>query len=231
MNHKEGYQGFSMTYTPNTPANGAENIAISQPKITTNFQQLNTIFDRDHHTWNASSSSKRGYHKQLSFPDALVSDPAIGSFDAILFPKEDPLDTSARAQLYFENVTASGTTYQITNRFSSVTASATNSTDVGYWMMPFGRTSTKALIFMWGTRTNIASGTNISQAFPSMGNYVGAPVGFPNNCFNVQLTLANNDNSTSPSKTATVYSISKTGFKYNLNSSANDAIYWFAIGN
>jgi hypothetical protein len=224
MNHKEGYQGFSMTYTPNTPANGAENIAISQPKITTNFQQLNTIFDADHYTWNFATSSQRGLHRQITFPAPLVADPSTSTLKGSFYTKEDVNDTSARPQLYFQNINGVNAVQQITNRFKDASTE-------GYWMLSNGSLNNPSLIIMWGTITGLSSGTAITQNFHTIANYVGGPSGFPNNCFNVQLTLANQDNSTSPSKTATVYSISKTRFKYNLNSSANDAIYWFAIGN
>lgn len=223
-----------MTYTPSTPANGAENISVSQPKITTNFEQLNVLYNRDHFAWNDLTSAKRGYHRQMSFPDALVADPAIGSFDGILYPKEDPNDTSARTQMFFSNTTAGGRVFQLTNRFYSP------GTTSGFLMLPNGTDSNPSLILMWGVYTGaFNSSSSIPVDFPKMPNYSYVQAspdnkGFPNNCFNVQISLETNDHSTSPSKVCTIAqtpAFNRLGFSFNANNSFINKLYWFAIGN
>lgn len=212
-----------MVYIPNTPANGAENISVSQPKIKENFNQLNTIFAEDHFTWNDTSSAKRGLHKQLTFPDVLAADPVIGSDLGILYPKADSKDTSARAQMYFENQTALGKVFQITNRFIN---SISNN---GYLMLPNGTDTNKSIIIMWG---NVPAATSAIPAivFPTISNYVGGPVGFPTSCFGVFLTQLGNSASGAP--TIILNAFGSTQFTVRISASVpGTVLYWLAIGN
>lgn len=211
-----------MTYNPNIP-NATDNIATSQPQLKTNFQQLKSIFNNDHYTWDFATSASRGFHKQVSFPSNLVADPAIGSFESILYPKADPKDTSARSQLFFENQTASGKVFQITNRFI-------DSSETGFLMLPNGTDTNKSIIMMWGKVASGAVGDN-PVTFPSMANYVGSPIGFPTACFNIQVTPISSNNVSPVQKTITVSSITSQGFTAVLNETMSGGFYWSAIGN
>lgn len=217
-----------MTYTPNTPANGAENISVSQPKITTNFQQLNTLFDRDHYAWNDLTSSNRALHRQITFPAPLVADPGTSTNRGSFYTKADVNDTSARPQLYFENINGVNAVQQITNRFKDASAQ-------GYWMLPNGSPNQPSLILMWGFNTGpFSSGSSTLITFPQViTNYVypGLPAtGFPNNCFNVQITMEVGDNDTKTVNLSST-SITRTGFRVRANVTTFNAVYWFAIGN
>lgn len=56
-----------MTYNANIPQSN-NNISVSQGNILTNFQQLNTIFAKDHYTWDDNTAANRGWQKQVTFP-------------------------------------------------------------------------------------------------------------------------------------------------------------------
>lgn len=206
-----------MTYTPGIP-NSTDNISVSQGQIKTNFQQLDSIFDNDHYKWDDATSggAYRGYHRQVYFPVASASDPALGGFESVFFSKDDTNDISLRAQLYFKNVTA---TYQVTNRFQNA---ATN----GYAMIAGG------IILMWGVSAQATSG-NHSINFNTITNYTGAPTGFPNNCFSVNFTIQTPSSGTAPTIVLDQTTpFTQTQFNIRVSASvANTSIYWFAVGN
>ena len=222
-------------YNPNVPANGAENISISQPKILNNFQQLNTIFAEDHHTWDDATASKRGKHTKITFPTPLVADPATSTLTCSLYSKEDPFDTpNARPQLYCQNINGVNNVRQITNRF--VKAQTNN----GYWMLPNGTLDHPSVILMWGTLTVLADG-DYTITFPTITNYLYPgphTTGFPRNLFNFQLTATQSTTADSPFAYIDSGSfpgtpngpvrmhIKATGGGWTLGS-----INWFAIGN
>jgi hypothetical protein len=206
-----------MTYTPGIP-NATDNISVSQGQVKTNFQQLETIFNNDHYTWDDATSGGafRGFQRQISFPAALVSDPPLAGFSGYLFLKQDGNDTSLRSQVYFKNITA---TYQVTNRFQAAT-------NPGYAMVNGG------IIYMWGNIAETSSG-NHPVAFPAIANYNYIGPGFPNNVFNVQFSIMCDTSAgapiivldeTAPPNTA--------GFNIRVSASVpNTSIYWFAVGN
>lgn len=223
-----------MVYIPNVPADGAENISVSQPKITENFTQLNTLYDRDHFAWNNLTAAKRGYHKQVSFPEVLAGDPAIGSFEGIIYPKLDVNSSAGDAQLYFENTKSGGKPHQITNDFYGP------GTTSAYLMLPNGTDTRRSLILMWGVYTAaFNSSSAIPIEFPQIVDYNYVPVapdnkGFPNNCFNVQISWETNDHSQTPTKACSIAQVpafDRLGFSFNANSSSINKLYWFAIGN
>ncbi len=206
-----------MTYNPLIPI-GTNNISVDRSAMQVNFQQANLLFDNDHFTFNDATSANRGYHRQIYFPVATVGSPSVGAFAGVFFSQDDANDTATKPQLFWKN---SSNTYQITNRFRD---GATN----GYWMMNDASSTQPGLIFMWGYITNASTGHQ-EQNFNTMSNYVGAPVGFPNNVFNVQLTVEGS------SATQTVVAdiagpLTKVKFSYRISNSGQN-IYWFAIGN
>ena len=234
-------------YNPNVPANGAENISISQPKITNNFQQLNTIFAEDHHTWNDATASKRGKHTKITFPTPLAVDPATSTLTCSLYSKADVADESGRPQLFCQNINGPNNVRQITNRFIN---SVPND---GYLMLPNGLSTVathRPIIIMWGSTLVIEdnSNQNYEIQFPEITNYAypGDPgdFGFPYELYNFQFSMiANNisDNLTaSPLRLplAVINSgvtINPNGRQYmNVLVSGRypaGRMFWFAIGN
>lgn len=202
-----------MTYDPTIPIL-TNNISVDATQMQINFDQANTLFDNDHWTFNDANSANRGYHRQVYFPQASASDPAIGAFAGVFFNKNDTRDTSTKPQLFFKN----GSTYQITNRFFDA---STN----GYYMLPTG------VLLMWGYRTGVATGTQ-TVTFPTIANYIysgGQTQGFPNALFNVQLTIEND----SAQDGGSVYksgTVDKKKFEFRVTTGGGN-VYWFAIGN
>jgi hypothetical protein len=61
-----------MTYNANIPQTNT-NLSVSQGQFLTNFSQLNTIFAKDHYTWDDNTSANRGWQKQVTFPAAIAA--------------------------------------------------------------------------------------------------------------------------------------------------------------
>jgi hypothetical protein len=200
-------------------------ISQSQADILNNFGQLESIFNTDHWTWDSTPSANRGLHRQISFPAALGSDPSLGSNVGYLFLKNDPNDTASKPQLYFKN---SSNTYQVSNRFRS-------SGTTGYWMADNGSGTTgSTMITMWGSASIPSSPTSgqVPVAFPTMSNYTGAPIGFPNNLYNVQFSVQCTSSNNQPSVCIDTSGFSTTGFTIRYSSGGTAAtVYWTAIGN
>lgn len=218
-----------MTYTPNIP-NAPDNISDSQSQIKTNFQQLNTIFGQDHYAFDDATASKRGFHKQITFPAPLAVDPPTSTSRGSFYTKADVNDTpNARPQLYYQNTNGANNVRQITNRFI-------NSTDNNGWLMlPNGTTSNKSIIIIWGNDIQTFNHANhiYTVLFPKISNllYPGPSVrGFPNACFQVQVSLQVGDDT---GKTVSVFdaSVEAESFNYVLSSNTVTSVYWYAIGN
>jgi hypothetical protein len=83
-----------MTYQPGIPRD-VDIISDSQADLQTNFGQLNTVFDADHATFNATSN--RGKHKKVTFlslgNDPDTDAPATLENEIALFALEDGSDT------------------------------------------------------------------------------------------------------------------------------------------
>jgi len=95
-----------VTYNPNIPQSN-ERPSVSQSKILTNFQQLNTVFDEDHLTFNASENN--GKHKAIHLRE--VSDPTTISNELGLYVKE----TDSISELWLRRE-SNGTKIQLTSK-------------------------------------------------------------------------------------------------------------------
>lgn len=93
-----------MVYDPDTPANAAEDPSQSQPKITANFQELNTFLSVNHVALN---DADQGKHKWAMFPEQVAA-PVTGANEAALYTKA----VSAVTQLFYADEGA-GTERQI----------------------------------------------------------------------------------------------------------------------
>ena len=207
-------------YDPLIPA-ANDLISDSQGDIQNNFSELNTLYDRDHQKWNANTSAFRGKHRKMTFPEAYTTGtiPGLGSDLGILFPMVDPVDTSARPQMYFKNATE---TVQVTNRFHDIIAND------GYVILPGG------IIYMWGVELTATSGA-VLVTLPPISSYVyPAPPnnGFPTAIFNVQLTNFTASAANQPNIAVDVATFNRNSFTINVNQShAGNQTFWFAIGN
>jgi hypothetical protein len=65
-----------MTFLPNIPQ-AADDPAVSQGQILTNFQQLETVFDVDHVPYTIGVGAGAGYHDRVVF-NSVAAPPALG---------------------------------------------------------------------------------------------------------------------------------------------------------
>ena len=211
-----------MTYNPNIP-NPGDNISDSQPQIKINFQQLENIFGNDHFPWDYATAAQRGQHQQVNFPVPLVVDPSTNTNRGTLYTKADVNDTSARPQMYYQNINGVNAVQQVTNRFHDSSAN-------GYWMIPLGSITNPSIIFMWGKEASGVQGNN-AVSFNTINNYNPPGTKFPTNVFNVQVQIISSNNANPTAKSATVTSVTTSGFTAVLTENATSGFYWFAIGN
>lgn len=78
-----------MTFNPNIPQ-ATDLISVSQGQLLTNNQQLDTLFDIDHVTWDDATTADRGKHRavHLKFQG---SDPTTAADEGAIYTKTDDL--------------------------------------------------------------------------------------------------------------------------------------------
>lgn len=115
-----------MTYTI-VPIDINEDLTVSQPKITANFAEINTIISVDHETFNAAPG--QGKHKQVTLTEQ-AGDPANLADQMILYTKNNGNESA----LYVRKEGAAGTvmglltaTRNLEVRYGSGVLSAGNS--------------------------------------------------------------------------------------------------------
>jgi len=96
-----------MTYSPNIPQ-PTDDPSDSQPLILINFQQLKSIFNSDHVTWDDATVANRGQHKQISLVD-VVANPNLASPKSSVYTKT----VGTQNQLFFQNNSAASDVYQL----------------------------------------------------------------------------------------------------------------------
>jgi len=136
-----------MTFTPGIPL-ATDKPSISRAQINTNFTQLNTVFNEDHITFNATTG--RGEHQKITF-NSVVADPGLGDPKASLYIKSDGTDS----QLFFENynnTTGANVQRQLSNL--TVTSAGTN----------YGYTTPWGQIYNWGSFTCATTDTTVTYA-------------------------------------------------------------------
>lgn len=153
-----------MVYDPNTPENAEESPAVSQKKITANFQEIKTFFEENHTTIN---NAGQGKHKFLTMPKQDGA-PAVGADELAFYVKEK----DSTLNLFQKD--GEGTEKQ-------VIPEATVQQD-GKLVMPGG------LIFLWG-RSGVVD-AQWAQDRGTMVFYVRFHQAFPNNCFVVTYCIA-----------------------------------------
>jgi hypothetical protein len=90
-----------MTFNPAIPQR-TDTISGSQPPILINFEQLNTLFDRDHISYVFATEPSRGYHKKITF-NGISGDPGLTAPTTSLYTKA----SGATTELFFQNNPAS----------------------------------------------------------------------------------------------------------------------------
>lgn len=182
---------------------GTVRLSIDYQNLQKNFQQLDTTFGVDHTTF-SNQTAQNGYHKAIH-----------------LIPQAAPAATAGYGQLFSTTVTdvnndqalffLTGGNRLLKLTMNFVPVSATN----GYTFLPGG------LIFQWGVVN--APGSTGTVTFST------ANIAFPNNCFNVSLTVRRNASSSTQGMYINGLPTT-TQFQFN-GSSAPDNLYWIAIGN
>lgn len=206
---------MTFSYYPNVP-NGPNDPADDQPLMQVNAQSINNLIAVDHVGFNTANG---GIHKVIHFSNQ-VADPGASAFGQ-LYTKT----VNATNQLFYK--TPAGNVAQLT---SDLTPSPGQN---GYTYLPGG------IILQWGIRTmNLSGGSGTGVVnFSAFNN-----INFPNNIFNVSVTLLSDQSNTSSNNTLSVINYTGGGmtppttnrFYYNFNgqNSSNFAhFYWIAIGN
>jgi len=197
-----------MAYQPNIP-NGTVNLDEDWRNLRTNFQALNTIFDKDHVPY-SNNTAQNGYHKAIH----IVPQAAPATVAGIASIYSTTINSISNDQTLFYK-TGAGNVIQLTRNFVPLAANH------GYTFLPGG------LMLQWG-RQNAAGGATST----SLITFATLNKAFPTSCFAVWATpfysSAPNGNGT-----IAIGTISATSFAYTayFNSSANySGFYWTAIG-
>lgn len=199
-------------YTTNIPfANNPP--SVDQPNMEINTNSIDGIIAVDHVGFNSNNG---GYHTDIHMiPQG--SDPAQITDIGQLYTKTVTFNGKTDAALFYR----SGTTLSSSNSLTQITApKGTSASANGYAFLPGG------IVMQWGIINSppMPSGTTTPLSFN---------INFPNNCFNIQMTLIN-DGSTTNAQVMSIRigSVSTSGFSWNYTGgSAYRGFYWVAIGN
>ena len=198
-----------MAFTRNRPT-ASELLSDSQGLIRDNFNSSDDSFGIDHFKF-SDSTAANGAHKQAQIKNQVTINGVIPV--GLIGNGYETIYSSATAgagELWFVRG-ASATGIQLTG--PGVPTASTN----GFTFLPGG------ILLQWGEDTLPSSST------------VTFPIAFPNNAFNVILTL-NGSGTNSSSRVSLVVksgSITLTQFQYQLNlvSISASSVRWLAIGN
>lgn len=187
------------TYNPAIPQ-PSNLISNSQADILGNFGQLNSQFGIDHVAFNTGSGNGSGFHKKVTIPTPLGSDPTL---------------TSTTGEYYTKQV--SSVTYPFFANAASVwqLAGQKSATGNGYTTLPGG------FILQWGNVGFSGSSTSVGVTFPLV---------FPGQLYNVCITPLTSTavaNSVCSYESATATGF--TAFR-NSGAVGGLTIYWIAIG-
>jgi hypothetical protein len=192
--------------------NGPNDPADDQNLIRQNFGNIFNYVSVDHI---APGASNNGYHSVVhSVPFSTGTDPSAITGIGQLYTKT--VGSPTDQQLFYES--GNGVVTQLSGN-------ATTSSSTGSTTLPNG------LIFKWGyTLMSSGSGSN-----PKFGT-ITFSTAFPNNLFNLQMTLQKNGTTGSENNmsvnSSTPTTLSASGFNWNFTGSTSyDGFYWFAIGN
>lgn len=196
---------MSFTYTTTVPASG-NNPSVDQPSMLQNTSSISALIARDHVGFN---NTLGGYHQVIHFNNQ-GSDPTVLAGFGQLYTKTG----SGDQQLYYKS--GNNVVTQLTG--PNATVPGTN----GYTWLEGD------ILLQWGTIAVNASGSSTTVTFST------SNIQFPTTCFNVTLTMINNQGNSPSANSLFVKdgSVSNTSFKIvNTSSSSSQSAYWVAIGN
>jgi hypothetical protein len=196
---------MSFTYTTTVPASG-NNPSVDQRDMLQNTSSISELIAIDHVGFN---NTLGGYHQVIHFNNQ-AGDPAVIAGVGQLYTKT----SSGDQQIFYKS--GGNVITQLTG--PNATVPGTN----GYTWLEGD------ILLQWGFIAGpLPSSTTTALLFST------SNIQFPNNCFNIQLTLTN-PGSTGNAQTMSVKlsTVSKTGFSWNYSGgSAYNGFYWQAIGN
>jgi|SRR5271157_99693 len=187
-----------------------QSLGQTQPTINTNFTVLNGNFAVDHVDFTNAppgAGGNGGRHNTVTLVQQ-AADPIAVTTSPILYGKSTTGNT-LNNDIYFRRASNDASTVvQLTTTKVNPLAAGNGSS-----FLPGG------LMIQWG-----------NQSFNGSQNpTVNFPTPFPNNCFNVQLTILNT-NATVPA-TWRLTSIAPNQFVSNVQATGASTLYWVAIGN
>jgi len=148
-----------MVYYPNIPTN-TEKPAQTQPKLSSNFTDLDTVFNDDHVGF--SQAIDRGEHRKVTI-NSVIADPGLADPKCSLYIKT----VAGDSELFFEkydNTAAANLVQQMTN-LVVVNPGLGGATD-------YGVTTPWGLIINWGTYNTLGTSLAINFAVA----FVGTPI-------------------------------------------------------
>jgi len=189
----------TFAYSPGIP-NPPNDPADDVASMQNNAGSIGSIIAVDHVGFNVAGG---GQHAKVTFnsnnpPTPPVSPPVLFTNNQDGAGNNLP---GSLAELFFY----SGSAAQSKNQYNITGSNGSVMTNMG-------------IIIKWGT-DSFSGSAGIAVNFANA---------FPNNCFNVQLSLLNTGGTQTQSRLATV---SASGFTGSVNASGSSTLYWVAIGN
>lgn len=201
----------TFTYTDDIP-DANHNPSTDQPDMKINTNSIDSIIAVDHYSFEEGGLDRDGYHK-IIHQAVEASDPTTIALINQIYPKNYTPDTTggvADTQLFTR--TASGAISQLTGNFLNAEG----------WQWIGG------VLVQWGAiASTSSSGTVIFK------DRVAGAIPFPNNCFNVSITLSSTAGFTTTCEVG-VRDFTNLQFRwrsFNLSLGGSDGFYWIAIGN
>lgn len=220
----------NFVYTRDIP-DAPDNPSNDQPPMKDNTNSTDSILNEDHYSFNDTNG---GLHKQSRYVNLSAIPGALGSTLGTLYAKLAISGSPSTESALFFTPGSSGNEYQLTradtaffNFFGKITAnySGVGVDYFGGWTTLPGQSGVGvpgALLVNYGYKNTPQTGQTIT--FP----HAFTPGTFP---FTIQLTVAQNGNSTL--RTPVVKSGSETATSFQLemsNSGQYTRVYWIAIG-
>lgn len=200
------------TYNPSIP-NAGDLLSTSQQNIKDNFTKANSSFGTDHYAFN-DGTANNGRHKDIHIVKRVGNAAAVSGIYTV-FSKDYTPDTAggvADTQLF--GITQNGGVSQLSGNSSA--------TDGWFW--------SGGLLIQWGIVT--LPGSSNPNGTVTFKNRVAGAIPFPNNCFNVNVSLQANVKTSQANTIAVLGTPSTTSFSWFFTGSTSyDKFYWVAIGN
>lgn len=178
-----------MTYNPNIPQS-ADRPSDSQAQLLANFTQLNTIFDAEHVTFNATTDN--GEHKKITMNAPLGADPGLADPKASVYTKTVAGDSELFYEKY-DNVATANLVQQMTNL--TVTNGVRHGGTQYTWLSPWGMRFTSGVTAAFsGTSTDnyITAFTTVIYSATCTANDVNPqPISLTTNLTTLDLRTSN----------------------------------------